>query len=178
LEFDNKLNVDSKTLDLVSKYRADYTGIHLLHYDYVNSDKKDSKSDNDIFWILAFGKYIPKELPVMGLDGTLLGTSTVINIYVTTGQMVQENEKLFELRDNTVTAITNFVRATKAGVIKSINVSVGQSDVTSNTILGTIEYTEYVWQAIKGDRISNIQGLEGGGYCHVLLWVDTKNQKR
>ncbi|MDR1581661.1 MAG: hypothetical protein LBS55_00100 [Prevotellaceae bacterium] len=53
LEFTNGLKIPNKVLDLVSKYRADYTGIHLLHYDYMNSDKKDSKSDNDIFLILA-----------------------------------------------------------------------------------------------------------------------------
>ncbi|MDR0754491.1 MAG: hypothetical protein LBF04_03795 [Prevotellaceae bacterium] len=84
LEFINDLNVDSKTLDLVSDYRADYTGVHLLHFDYVNADKKDSKSDNDVFWILAFWK----------------------------------DEK---------------------------------------------------WQAIKGDRITAINGMEGGGYFNILL---------
>jgi hypothetical protein len=56
LEFTNELKIPNKILDLVSKYRADYTGVHLLHYDYVNSDKTDSKSDNDVFWILAFLK--------------------------------------------------------------------------------------------------------------------------
>jgi hypothetical protein len=56
LEYINELKIPNKKMNLVSKYRADYTGIHLLHYDYVNSDKKDSKSDNDIFWILAFLK--------------------------------------------------------------------------------------------------------------------------
>jgi hypothetical protein len=54
LEFTNDLNIPNKKLDLVSKYRADYTGVHLLHYDYANSDKRDSSSDNDVFWILAF----------------------------------------------------------------------------------------------------------------------------
>ncbi|MDR3140946.1 MAG: hypothetical protein LBU37_04370 [Tannerellaceae bacterium] len=56
LEFTNKLKIPNKVLDLVSKYRADYTGVHLLRYDYVNNDKKDSKSDNDIFWVLTFRK--------------------------------------------------------------------------------------------------------------------------
>jgi hypothetical protein len=75
LEYINGLNIPSKKMELVSKYRADYTGVHLLHYDYVNSDKKDSKSDNDIFWILAFhidGKWQAiKGAPVMvsGLEG-------------------------------------------------------------------------------------------------------------
>jgi hypothetical protein len=54
LEHINSLNIPNSVLDLVSKYRADYTGVHLLHYDYENNPKKDSKSDNDIFFILAF----------------------------------------------------------------------------------------------------------------------------
>jgi hypothetical protein len=53
LEYTNALKIANKKVDLVSSYRADYTGVHLLHFDYMNSDKTDSKSDNDIFWILA-----------------------------------------------------------------------------------------------------------------------------
>ncbi|MDR0728717.1 MAG: hypothetical protein LBF19_01150 [Prevotellaceae bacterium] len=54
LEYINELKITNKVWDWICKYRADYTGVHLLHYDYVNSDTKDSTSDNDIFLILAF----------------------------------------------------------------------------------------------------------------------------
>jgi hypothetical protein len=54
LEFINELKVSNTKLDLVSKYRADYSGIHLLHFDYITSPKKDGKRDSDIFFIIAF----------------------------------------------------------------------------------------------------------------------------
>ena len=53
LEFTNDLSVPTNVLEMVSRYRADYTGIHLLHYEYVKNNKKDSKSDNKVFLVLA-----------------------------------------------------------------------------------------------------------------------------
>ena len=53
LEFTNDIGVPTNKLELVSRYRGDYTGIHLLRYAYVKSNKKDSKSDNNVFFVLA-----------------------------------------------------------------------------------------------------------------------------
>ena len=53
LEFNNDLSVPTNVLEMVARYRADYTGIHLLHYEYVKNNKKDSKSDNKVFFVMA-----------------------------------------------------------------------------------------------------------------------------
>jgi hypothetical protein len=57
LLFTNALKVSSKALDKVCKYRADYTGVHLLHYDYTNNPKKDTKTDDSIFLLWAVKNY-------------------------------------------------------------------------------------------------------------------------
>jgi hypothetical protein len=163
LEFDNQLNVDSKTLDLVSKYRADYTGVHLLHYDYANSDKKDSKSDNDIFWILAFNTET-KNL----LSGV---TGEVVFIYITVGQIINTPTTLFRIQ----TGHHSYVNITNAGIDDEIVITeisvVKEQEVLPDTILLKYETasTSDKWRAIKGGRVTGISGLEGDGYFNILL---------
>jgi len=73
LEFNNDMRIPNKKLDFVSKYRADFTGIHLIHYDFVNSPQKDNKNDNDVFLILAFKNQ------VTGRYEATLGYDTAVN---------------------------------------------------------------------------------------------------
>lgn len=57
LQFTNILNVNSNSrLEIRSPYRFDYTGVHLIRYEYSTNSKRDTKTDNDIFLILAFFK--------------------------------------------------------------------------------------------------------------------------
>jgi hypothetical protein len=165
LEFNNDINILQQKLDLVSKYRADYTGVHLLHFDYVNSDKKDSKSDNDVFWILAF------KSPIIETKSMLSGiTGTVTRVYVSAGQEISGSTLtgLFELYDGTF-----YLNISNIGLgdikITEVNVSTGQS-ITPDTIL--CSYTpigQYKYEAKQGDRITNIAGMEDGGYFNILL---------
>jgi biotin carboxyl carrier protein len=156
LEFDNQLNVDSKTLDLVSKYRADYTGVHLLHYAYVNSDKKDSKSDNDVFFILAYGTST-KSITAP------FDNITIEDILVSVGQNVSKGQPLFVFE---VQKLYNTVTADDDCKILSINVNVGDV-LSAGSIILTVSYND--WTATQGDRVTHIDGLDGGGYFNILL---------
>ncbi|MDR1198332.1 MAG: hypothetical protein LBK94_04880 [Prevotellaceae bacterium] len=167
LEFNNDIDIPAQTLELISKYRADYTGVHLLYFDYVNDDKKDSKSDNDVFWILAFRKTFTGTRDIIQ-DVTQL-PARVTGIYVNTGQQVEVGQTLFKVSWGDSGLIFDYYVYSKyKGQITTINVTLNQI-VPKGTLLGTINATITQWQATKGDRVTNIQGLEGGGYFNMLL---------
>jgi hypothetical protein len=157
LEFINALKILGQKIDLISKYRADYIGIHLLRHNYVNVDKKDSKSDNDLFWVLAF-----KYLKNINVEAHAVGNVT--NIYVSVGQSVVSGQELMRVSAGGGLIFEVFSKVD--GQITSINVGLGQS-IMPDTIVATINAR--VWQAVKGDRVTNITGLEGGGYFNIML---------
>ncbi|MDR1347698.1 MAG: hypothetical protein LBJ63_04600 [Prevotellaceae bacterium] len=150
---------------MISKYRADFTGVHLLHYDYVNSDKKDSKSDNDVFWILAFKK------PIVETQSIFTGiTGTVANVYVSAGEEIIDTSKvMFRLYDG-----FNYINITNIGLgnikIMTVNVSAGQN-VNPDNVATYAPIGQYRYEAISGkDELGfTINGLEGGGYFNILL---------
>ncbi|MDR2653173.1 MAG: hypothetical protein LBC68_12840 [Prevotellaceae bacterium] len=169
LEFNNDIDLAQQKMELISKYRADYTGVHLLHFDYVNSDKKDSKSDNDVFWILAFKKQVQVSHDVI-YTRTLPLSQSVSSIYISAGQSVQRGQELMHVKINNSSPLIEFpVYAEWSGVITSLNVSVGSS-VSNGTLLCVIRETTQ-WQAISGESELNFQinGLEGGGYFNIML---------
>jgi hypothetical protein len=170
LEFTDDIKQTQQKLDNVTNYRGDWTGVHLLHFDYINSDKQDSKSDNDVFFILAFSKNIQNQVEnIFGYDFYPLSKITSINC--TVGQTVNKGDLLFTANFTDSTRNINFyVYAEHSGTITEINISVG-TFVNRAIILGKINVQYKQWQAISGalELGFTVKGLEGGGYFNILL---------
>ncbi|MDR1347347.1 MAG: hypothetical protein LBJ63_02805 [Prevotellaceae bacterium] len=163
LEFIDDIDIPAQKMELVSKYRADYTGVHLLYYAYVNSDKKDSKSDNDIFFILAFKKSVELIVPRRGANGRVTYIASVGTVVSSTFQLICSIQ-------DTITGITLNITAGRTGVVTDVYVSVGQI-ITVDTVILNIRTYELQWHAISGKDESGftINGLDGGGYFNILL---------
>jgi len=161
LSFIDDLNIPVQKWDLVSKYRADYTGVHLFRYGYVNLDKKDSKSDNDLFWILAF-----KRGDVVNVYSDITGEK-LMGTEPNNGQVVEQEQILF-----TIVPGGGGIHQIPSPVNGTVVYVKSGSHVNTGDLLCRIETTDNIrWRAISGDYVLGftINGLEGGGYFNILL---------
>jgi hypothetical protein len=169
LEYANELKIPNKKENWVSKYRADYTGVHLLYYDYVNNDKKDSKSDNDIFWVLAFqkdGKWQAIQGEGISLSG--LEGGGYFNILLSPHRnLLQHRNYLKSILDKhsesltytTSTETQTNIRSTYNG--KTIREK-DSEDVTSGTVL--FKPIIFEFDALIKKNLSEVLGENPDGY--------------